>query len=615
MQQLAAGRTLLAERPSARFAAPTRTGARLCRASAHKFPGFLGKIVSSGGKGKGKHRGHDHDHGHDDPSGMWQSQGHHWHDADSEAAPHLDGPAADYVALHPAPVEDDPFHPDLPANADAATAAAVWGPDMHGVLEVARPSAVGSGGAPGTRFVLAGAGGDAASQRHAALLAQLRERALEGSSDDDESWRRMDIPGLLLSPHHAAAIQSLSSASDSEDGLGGAAAAAGGPRARRRGGGWDGLLAPDFADLTLAREADAAAQAAAELVPPELRHLARAANILGVHSAARRGAAAGLGLGLALGLGGGAGSAASGEASGSEAGAELHMLEEANRFLGLPEEPLTPQQLEAAAALLLSSNNISPAGGLQSSWCVTGSVADTGFDADADTASDCEPGFAAAAAAVAAGDAALIGGNTVAQSARPARGSSGGADRAGSSSSSGSSTSSARAAAVAALSEEGIDWLGGPPAVAAATNGSSGAAAEEESRSVQLRRSPGPVGGVDAATRSRVAATVAGHVADAHAHVVRRGSTGTVPSSVDGERYQQQQRYSLTRGVVGAAGQEAADAAAAAVAAEARRAVWGEGGWPYDSAVRSTDVVEELKHEIQEQQEAAEHGSARLGLP
>ncbi|KAG2446209.1 hypothetical protein HXX76_000801 [Chlamydomonas incerta] len=605
--QLATSRPLTAERLSSRNAAGlatpglTRAGSRLCRAGAHKFPGFLGKIVSSGGKGKDKHAGHGHGHGHgqDEPSGMWQSQGHHWHEAGSEvAAPrHLDGPAGDYLALHPPPQEDDPFHPDLPPGADAATAAVVLGPDMHGSLEPwpgGRHEAGSMGGGVGaragavpTRFVISGAtgggGGDSAG-RHAAMLAQLRERALGGSSDEDESWRRMDIPGLLLSPHHAAAMQSLSSASDSDDGLDGG-----------RRGAWGGLLAPDFADLTLAREADAAAAAAAELVPPELRPLARAANILGVHRAARRGGGGGAA------AAGGSGSAASGDASGSEA-PELWAME-ANRFLGLPEEPLTPQQLEAAAALLLG--NISPAGGLHASWCVAGNVS-TGSDADADTSSDADPGSATATAA----DAALIGGNTVAQGATQRRG---GAASRGSSS---SLTSNAQAAAVAAVSEEGIDWLAGPVAAAGAATGSNSAL--EESRSVQLRRSPGhgaAAAGLDAAARSRVAAAVAGDAADADAHVVRGSSHHGSSTPSAEEKRQQQQCYSLARGVAGAAGELAADAAAAAVVAEARRAVWGEAGWPHAAAVRSTDVAEELKHDIQQQQEAVEHGAAPLGLP
>ncbi|KXZ56898.1 hypothetical protein GPECTOR_1g81 [Gonium pectorale] len=419
----------------------------------------------------------------------------------------LDGPALDYVRRYPPPADDD----DDPGS--QAFAAGPWGagrrgPDLHAACDAA------SGGARG-----------------GTVLDTLRQRALSGSSedegDDDERWRSMDIPALLLSPHHASALRSLSSSDEDVSGV------------------------PDFADLNLAREADAAGAAAAELVPPELQPVARAANILGYH-------------------------AARGRAALPVAADEPPLHLQANRFQGMS-EPLTPQQLQAAAMLM---NNIAPASGL--------SFAFTAGSGDADSAGP-----------DATEDAAMIGG------VPPSRTMAGLGQR------SGLRRSGARAgdprlkaAAAAAVAEEGVEWLSrGPAATAAPQRGHE----REEDRSVQLRRAPHPEAaerGMDPLFRTRISAQLAEAAREADAHVVKHGAptAGSEPK----------ERFILPTPATSTA--VAAEKAKAA-AAEARQAVWGEGGWPYGSAMCSADVVEDLKTSIHQIQDEADHGSSKTLLP
>ncbi len=209
--------------------------------------------------------------------------------------------------------------------------------------------------------------------------------------------------------------------------------------------------------------------------------------------------------------------------------------------------------------------------------------------------------------------------------------------------------SAAAAAAASALAEEGVEWLSTAlPAAAegAAAIGPSGSQPRQqeglsseppdldsEARSVQLRQRPhreSTEAAVDAATRSRVAREVAAELAEAEATVVHHhgghpdvgivapadGSTGsfvevkkvTVVSDIGGGSGAE-----LTQATAAAAA--AADDAAAAVAAEARRAVWGEDGWPYGSSMQSADLAEELKRSIQQLQDEADQGSMTTLLP
>ncbi|GLC67745.1 hypothetical protein PLESTF_000601100 [Pleodorina starrii] len=509
-----------------------------------------------------------------------------------------DSPSLDYVLRYPPPTGDDP---DDPTTTAAAAAAGLLGPDLHAPLELeTEPSDAGA----------AGRGRGAGWRRARSLVEQLRQRALAGSSSDDEGqaggereWQSLvrsetgeaeDIPALLMSPHHAAALYSLSSSEE------------------------DTSAVPDFADQAVAGEADRAAQAAAELVPPELRPLARAANLLGFHTQLQR-----LqghrrpGPGLGLGLGGesssSSGSSGSSQAAGSDAPEpDLHLME-ANRFSGLC-EPLTEEQLEAVAMLA----NAAATAAIAATAAAAMGNCRSGADNPAATASASEPPPPPAAAAAAAA--------TVKMTA-------------------------AAAAAAAALAEEGLEWLDAArPAAAGPAPQRLDDAKEDvavsmdlEERSVQLRRPPCKTAselGLDEDSRERVAAEAAHELAEAEAHVVGHhgggaaaaGSAAPTHGSVGrfvelklaaarpvgaggGEEGAAAAAAAAVEGVAAAGGREAADAAAASVAAEARRAVWGEAGWPYGAAMRTTDLVEELKHSIHQQQEEAERGAPGTLLP
>ncbi|GIL98788.1 hypothetical protein Vretimale_3979 [Volvox reticuliferus] len=380
-----------------------------------------------------------------EPSGIWQtSKILSWLDPGIMAFPgdsldpEPDSPALDYIMGYPAPAEDDPDDPEY-----AAAAASLKGPDMHAPLEPIDAAA-------GIAMRAGGRGRGSSGWGHAtSLIEQLRQKAVSGSSSEgdeeggERDWQSMDIPALLLSPHHADALHSFSSEEDTS-------------------------AIPDFADMALAREADRAAQAAAELVPLELRPLARAANLLGFHQqqqqvrgSCRRGALDQAGV----------------QRDSAPEPADVPL--EANRFLGFC-EPLTDEQLEAVAILVAAAEG---ANGMVSTAAAAGTEATTDPPA-------ANPGGAAAAAAV-------IGG-------------SGGKLK-------------VMAAAAAALLDEGVEWLDAPRS---ANHQHLGATMDLEDRSVQLRRAPCTAAaerGMEGLVRTRVAAEAAHELAEAEAHVVHHG--------------------------------------------------------------------------------------------
>jgi hypothetical protein len=86
-----------------------------------------------------------------------------------------DSPALDYVMRYPAPVDDDG---DGPAYVAATAAGALLGPDLHGPLEPAGE--------------LPGSGRCAPS-----LIEQLRQRALYGSSSDEDELGERDWQSMV----------------------------------------------------------------------------------------------------------------------------------------------------------------------------------------------------------------------------------------------------------------------------------------------------------------------------------------------------------------------------------------------------------------------------------